>query len=78
MHFHCPAVPIYDSLAEKHLKQLVRWKQEYQIVRRSNYIDDKYARFVECFFRLYSAYNCKKGPRVSVKMLDYIILTPAR
>jgi len=53
MHFHCPAVPLYDTYAAAALRKLVPWRsigEDFEGVRQA---DREYRRFCARFFRLY-------------------------
>ena len=70
MHFHCPIVPIYDSIALDCLTKRYRWNQSYQVCD-SELADEEYYRFCMRFWQLY-----EKAPdrEKTVKRLDNYLL----
>ena len=80
LHFHNPAVPIYDSYALAGIRRLVRWDApEIPFARPPGGDDvaDGYYQFCARFWRLLEA--CRDaGREVSVKSLDtYLWSVPA-
>lgn len=72
LHFHHPAVPLFDSVAAKRLK----------FVRHSRRVasactgDSEYAGFVDRFFWLYKAATEGHEPRAEhVKLLDDFLMS---
>jgi hypothetical protein len=72
LHFHNPAVPIYDSIAASCLSSLVplRTLRDFQI-RSVKGADPEYADYVRRFAKLYRSIV---GPTVSVRRLDYYLI----
>ncbi len=72
MHFHCPAVPIYDSYASRELFSY-RWNDRYEIFERPAGADETYYYFIIYFWQLYQ--NFKKSVKtVNVRLLDCYLL----
>ena len=46
MHFHCPAVPLFDDKVMKALPKLVRWQKSFQLFDLPNDADEYYAWYV--------------------------------
>jgi hypothetical protein len=78
LHFHNPAVPIFDSYAAIALGKLVRWDGARVPFTCPEHGDLEYYDFCVRFWRLYAA--CRsKGVEVTVKTLDHYLWTvPAR
>ncbi len=72
MHFHCPAVPIYDSYASKELFRSYRWNDRYEIFERPAGADETYYYFILYFWQLYQ--NFKKSVKTEVRLLDCYLL----
>lgn len=69
LHFHNPAVPIYDEYARIRLTKLVPWEGASLPFQRPQGVDPEYYDFCVRFWRLYEA--CwKKGVAASAKALD--------
>jgi hypothetical protein len=68
MHFHCPAVPIYDSYAAAALRQLVRWHNDL-VFDLSAVADNEYGWFVMRFLELYQLAKTVEK-KATVKHLD--------
>lgn len=69
LHFHQPAVPIYDEYARQKLSRLVHWERSYVAFDPPACGDRDYWDYCIRFFRLYD--GCRAaGLRVSVKTLD--------
>jgi hypothetical protein len=73
LHFHNPAVPIYDSYAERSLKALVPWDDALNVFNASGAPDPKYDRHVKRFLRLCSIVQ-QKELIVSVKRLGHYLI----
>ncbi len=72
MHFHCPAVPIYDSYASRELFSY-RWNDRHEIFERPAGADETYYYFIIYFWQLYQ--NFKKSVKtVNVRLLDCYLL----
>ena len=76
LHFHCPAVPLYDTFALRALTNLYplnRCGRAFVLPLRA---DEEYGRYVLRFWWLYQDAR-KRGRRVTVKLLDYYLLCVA-
>ncbi len=73
LHFHNPAVPIYDSYAESSLKGLVPWDDALNVFNASGTADREYDRYVKRFLRLCSIVQ-QKELIVSVKRLGHYLI----
>lgn len=73
LHFHVPAVPIYDSYADWSLRGLVPWDEALNVYNAPKAADHEYDRFVKRFLRLCSMLQ-EKELMVSVKHLDHYLL----
>lgn len=73
LHFHNPAVPIFDSIAAGVLPKLVRWTKSLEIFAMPSDADKPYVRHV---MRLYGLYQiiAKEHVRLTVKYMDYYLL----
>lgn len=76
MHFHCPAVPLYDTYAAAALRHLYRWEGWFEIFDLPASADEEYAWHAMRFWQLYQDAR-KRGRRVTVKLLDYYLLCVA-
>ena len=73
LHFHCPAVPVYDSWAVRALRKEYRWSDDFIIFQLPAKVDEEYAYFVMRFWQLYQeAQVVTKQARV--KDLDNYLL----
>ena len=75
LHFHCPAVPIYDAVAAQELTCLYPWRRNPEVFEPPSQADPEYARFVSRFWRLYRDALKAVSPvgQVTVKLLDYYL-----
>jgi len=73
MHFHNPAVPIYDSIAAANAQHLVRWSKSLAVFETPLDQDECYAEYVMRFFRLYQEVAATKLP-LKVKYVDAYLL----
>jgi hypothetical protein len=76
LHFHCPAVPIYDSNAARALRRLYRWRSSFALFDMPEEADPEYTWFLFRFWRLYEAALAAR-PDVTVRRLDYYLLAVA-
>ena len=76
MHFHCPAVPIIDTYAERALRKAVRWQRSFRLFDLPAGADEQYARYVLRFWQLYQQ-ALAAGLQPTVKHLDYYLLCAA-
>ena len=72
MHFHCGAVPIYDSVSTAQLQAKYPWPKNYQAFTCDE-ADDKYFRHSLQFLWMYQDAT-HADPTVKVKLLDYYLL----
>jgi len=73
MHFHCPAVPIYDSLTAQNVTHLVRWNNGLKVFDMPKEADEEYGRYVMRFFNLYQQI-IDQMKDATVKMVDYYLM----
>lgn len=73
MHFHCPAVPIYDSIATSVLRSKCRWKDSFEIFNPPKNSDEEYCYFTFRFWQLYLALR-KIDKGGNVKLLDNYLI----
>jgi hypothetical protein len=73
LHFHCPAVPIYDNIAVSALRKLCPWGKSLQALGFPKDADQEYGRHVLRFWRLYQDMLLRER-QVSVKLLDEFLL----
>ena len=76
MHFHCPAVPIYDSVAAGVIPKLVRWRGGLAVFDEPSDADQEYARYVMRFWHLYERAR-RDRPSLSVRLLDWYLISAA-
>ena len=74
LHFHCPLVPIYDSVAADELRRLVRWRSDLIVFPTPEVAEEEYAWFCYRLWHLHGHARSALGGCVSVKMLDYYLL----
>jgi hypothetical protein len=78
LHFHCPAVPIYDSIVAGVLPKFVRWHSDLMLCRREPWHDATYCWYLMRFWNLYD--NVRKSGvngDLRVKHLDHFLLADA-
>ena len=73
MHFHCPAVPIYDSIASSVLRGKCRWDDGFEIFSPPKGSDEEYCYFVFRFWQLYQELR-KIDEKGNVKLLDNYLI----
>lgn len=73
LHFHCPAVPIYDRYAVWKLTKTCRWRREFNLYGKPREADDDYHWFLLRFWQLYQAARAIR-PNVTVRQLDMYLL----
>ncbi len=73
LHFHCPAVPIYDNVAVSALRGLCPLRKNFQVIVLPKQADGQYGRYVLRFWQLYQDMR-HRGEPVSVKLLDEFLL----
>ena len=76
MHFHCPVVPIIDTIAQSALRASVHWHRSFKIFDLPAHADEAYARYALRFWQLYQQ-AVADGVRPKVKHLDYYLLCAA-
>jgi hypothetical protein len=74
MHFHNPAVPIFDSLAFGVLRGLARWNHSMALFEMPTEKDESYGWYVMRFLALYKQLEAA-GLMPSVRHLDYYLLS---
>ena len=42
MHFHCPSIPIYDSIGNRSLTQQFRWNDRYEVIEKPKIADEEF------------------------------------
>ena len=71
LHFHNPAVPIYDNIADGFLPKLVRLRTNQ--INAPAHADKTYAAYVSRFAKLYQS-AAVQGVSVTVRLLDYYLI----
>jgi len=74
LHFHCPLMPIYDSVVVRVISKLVRWRSQLIAFPKPEAADEEYACFCYRFWLLYQQAREAVGDDVSAKLLDYHLL----
>jgi len=74
MHFHCPAVPIYDSICSAKLRKMVRWTDDLMLFDPIKGADDWYLWHVFRFYQLYQDLKAA-GKKVTVRLVDVFLLS---
>jgi hypothetical protein len=74
LHFHCPLVPIYDSVAAGVIPSQVRWRDNLIVFPQSPAADECYTHFCFRFWSLYEQARQVVGREATVKLLDYYLL----
>ena len=75
LHFHCPLVPVYDSVVAKVIPRLVPWHNGLIVFPKPTAAEDKYAWFCYRFWNLYQEARAEVDDHLSVKLLDYYLLS---
>ncbi len=73
MHFHCPAVPIYDTFAEKALRKAVPWHDDLMVFGTIRQADPQYQWFCARFWHLYQQLR-RRRKGVNVRLVDVYLL----
>jgi hypothetical protein len=73
MHFHCPAVPIYDSVSSAQLRKFVRWRDDLMVFGRIPEADPSYHWHVARFWKLYGDLM-GAGKPVTARLVDVFLL----
>ena len=73
MHFHCPSIPIYDSIANSSLTQQFRWNDRYEVIEKPKIADEEFYWYVLRFWQFYRELKAKR-PKATVKLADYYLL----
>jgi hypothetical protein len=73
MHFHCPAVPIYDSISSANLRKMHRWTDGLMPFDPIKGADDWYQEHVCRFYKLYHELIAA-GKKVTVRLVDVFLL----
>ena len=74
LHFHCPLVPVYDSVVVGVIPKFTRWSESLMVFPKPPNADDYYAWFCYRFWSLYEQARMTIGDHVPVKVLDYYLL----
>jgi hypothetical protein len=77
LHFHCSAVPIFDTVADTALRKILPLKKRYKIFPLRQNADKNYSNFLFRFWQLYQQ-SPKPQKQGSVKLLDIYLLELAR
>lgn len=77
LHFHCPLVPIYDSIARSELRSLVPWDATIEVLPCPRQADERYWEFTLRFWHIYQQLG-RREKVVSVKLVDAFLLHLAR
>ena len=74
LHFHCPVVPIFDSIASKELSYGQRWNMAFELFAIPKGADrDYYYRFAMRFWRHYNDAT-EKGLEPTARLIDNYLL----
>ncbi len=73
LHFHNPAVPIYDGIAAQVLSKQVKQSTGLEVFDAAHDADEEYAWYLMRFFHLYEAVRLA-GFATSVKLVDHYVL----
>jgi len=76
MHFHCPAVPIFDSFVYSTMPKMVPWQKSLEVFGLPADADEEYAWYAMRFWNLCQQAQAA-GVDLRVKYLDYYILCVA-
>jgi hypothetical protein len=76
LHFHNPAVPIYDSVATGALRGLLRWHNSLAVFDMPPDADEEYGWYVMRFYGLYKQVQAT-GIRPTVRHVDHFLLSLA-
>ncbi|MBI2760433.1 MAG: hypothetical protein HYX51_03280 [Chloroflexi bacterium] len=76
LHFHCPAVPIYDSYVNASVRRMYARQSLALPFNAPPVADPHYAWYVTRFWKLYQTIG-KPSPPVTVKVLDHYLLSLA-
>jgi len=75
LHFHCPAVPIFDSIANGEISRGQRWNTQFELFPMPEGADQDYYRFAMRFWRCYSDAKEKRlYPCPDVRLIDNYLL----
>lgn len=77
LHFHCPAVPIYDNNAANCLRRLVPWRDVDPLKDTPPDADHSYIRYVTRFLKLYQE-AMEAGLNPTVKHVDAYLIDMER
>ena len=76
LHFHCPAVPLYDKFAAQELRKMFRWNDDFEIFNKPATADEDYYYFIMRFWQLYQQMR-DLGKKVNVRFIDCYLLWKA-
>ncbi len=74
LHFHFPAVPIYDSYADSSLRSLVRWEAALEVFEKPTHADQEYVWYAMRFLKLYEEAAASRKLCLKVKYLDHYLV----
>lgn len=77
MHFHCPAVPIFDNYAKTALNRHDLMHEVKWFPKNTDDTDETYVEYVKRFWCLYQHLN-SRIKNLSVKLVDYYLLESTR
>ncbi len=69
LHFHCPVVPIFDSIALSELSEGRRWSRKYELFAMPLGADKHYYRFAMRFWRYYEEAR-EKNLKPTTRFID--------
>lgn len=73
LHFHCPAVPIFDSVANGELSHGQRWNKNLELFAMPKGADRDYYRFAMRFWQYYN-YATEKCLKPTARLIDNYLL----
>lgn len=73
IHFHCPAVPIYDRYASGELRRICRWENSYEAFELPKGADEEYYYFAMRFWRLYKKFK-ESVKSTNARLIDCYLL----
>lgn len=74
LHFHCPALPIMDTVVTAAVRKLIPWADDLIIFPRKKTYDEEYCWYIMRFWRLFEI-AARAGVYPSVRHLDYYLLS---
>lgn len=77
LHFHCPAVPVFDNIVYSHIPSLIRKNENSFILEYNEEWDKDYYDYVMRFWKLYNTEIKSMACKYAVKALDWYLLSLA-